>query len=203
MKKNLIITAVIIPLFQILAWSDTGSIGGHMGVGLANDHVDPGVSIHGYLELNLAPEFGLRGTLMYFGGDTEVDRLTDGTFSMFGAEVSAIFRLPSDKVTPYGGVGFGYYFPDNELSRDAKSALESIGVRAAEDIDDGIGLHIITGITFELTPGIDIDFSARYIYFKTDVEARVTSLANFQSVSLRENIDLSTLFITAGMRISF
>ncbi len=179
--------------YAIANSSEANSV--HLGVNVGsseqNDNVDEGDVLQGYVELDLAPRFALRGSTLYYGGNTKVGTLSDGKLSMFGMAGSLIYKLPSKGttpclgfITPYLGVGIGYYMPENKLS-------DATGVRAEDDLHTGAGVHAMGGVAFEITTNISFDFNIEYIHFRTENEANT------------EEVDLTTLFITMGLKFSF
>lgn len=192
-----------------LAYTEQGvarsaRLGGNIGVSGANDNVKKGLVLQGYAELNLASDFAFRGTALYSAGDTKVDVLSEGDFSMLGVEGSLIYTLPSQAVAPYIGGGLGHYMPENEFSDGVVTALASIGVRGEEDLQSGIGFHAMGGIAFEIAPNVLVDLNIKYVHFKTDVVGKATDFVTFESFTTdAAEIDLTTLFITAGLKFMF
>jgi opacity protein-like surface antigen len=204
MKMRRMVWAVIlVGAMTMSAWANSAHLGGNIGVGAANDNVDEGLALQGYLELDVATNVALRGTALYFGGDTKVDVLSDGEFTMLGIEGSLVFKFPSKGVTPYIGAGLGYYLPESELSDDAEAVLAYMGLRGEDDLQPGAGFHAMGGVAFDLAPNVSLDLNVKYVYFKTDDDAKVTNLYTFQSITVTEEVDLSTLFATAGLKFTF
>jgi opacity protein-like surface antigen len=199
--------AVIIAGVMTLAGTVHGGstyLGGNIGAGVANDNVDTGLALSGYLEADMNDNIALRGTLGYFGGDTKVDLLSEGDFTMFSMEASVIVKARrSSNIIPYAGAGVGYYFPDNELSSNVENVGALLGFRLEEDIDEAFGFHVLAGLAVNLGQNLDLDLGVKYIVVKPDVEAKVTDLSTFQSVTVQDEVDLNTLFITAGLRLTF
>lgn len=109
-----------------------------------------------------------------------------------------------DRLTPYVGAGVGYYFPDNEVSSDVNAAVISVfGMRIEEDIDESIGFHVLAGLAINVGQNVDLDLGVKYVILEPDVDVKATSITTFESVAGSEEIDLNTLFITAGLRLRF
>ncbi|UCG79928.1 MAG: OmpW family protein [Desulfobacterales bacterium] len=64
------------------------------------------------------------------------------------------------KVTPYLGVGMGYYFNDFDSNRD----LPDI------DVDDSFGFHVNGGIEVFITDDAAINLDIKYIWNEVDVD---------------------------------
>lgn len=194
---------IAIAVSIVSAKAGTASIGGNIGIGAANDNVDVGLALQGFLELDATSNIAARGTALFYGGDTKVDLLSDGSFTMLGFEGSLVFKFPAKGITPYFGGGPGIYLPNSELSDNTKAALAYMGVRGEDDLQPGFGLHAMGGFAIDLAPNVSLDLNIKYVYLKTDNEAKVTNLYTYRSVVTTGEVDLSTLFATAGLIIKF
>ncbi len=186
MKKIYTLSLIIVCVFATtqLLYAQTGSLGATVGLGTSNDNVEDGLAAQGYLEVG--KNISVRGTLSYYGADAKVsDYLSKGTFTMVGVEASAL--LKSSPEGPYIGGGIGYYRPENKLSDQAKTVTE-------DDLKSGPGAHAMGGIDIMLGKHIILDLNVKYVYFKTDNEAKKEP---------DKNINLSTLFVTGGIKIRF
>ena len=179
-------------------------VGTSIGAGVANDNVKSGPAISAYIQVDLSRNVGLRGTFGYFSGDTKVDVLSDGEFTMYSVEASVIFKqCTSTNIVPYAGMGIGYYFPDNDLSSDVEELADMLGLRFEEDIDEDFGFHVLGGLAINIGQNADVDLSVKYIILEPDVHDKVTDLQTFESETYTDDVKLNTLFITAGLRFTF
>ncbi len=201
--KTVLSVVIISSVISINALAISAHIGGNAGVGTANKHVDTGLALHGYLEVDATPNAAIRGTMMYYGGDTKVDVLSEGDFQMLGPELSLILKFPYQQIVPYIGAGVGIYITENDLSSRVNRWANQLGVRVKEDINTDVGFHAVGGISVNLTPNIALDFNAKYLYLKPDVKAKATNLYTFQSATVKDDVNLSTLFLTGGLKITF
>jgi hypothetical protein len=157
----------------------TRFLGAAVGLGTANDHVEDGLAAQGYLEVG--KNISVRSTLSYYGSDAKVsDYLSKGTFTMVGVEASALLKASAEG--PYIGGGIGYYQPKNELNG------------TEDDLKSGPGAHAMGGIDIMLGKHLILDLNVKYVYFKIDNEANTKE---------EEKINLSTLFVTGGIKIRF
>ncbi|MBI1929855.1 outer membrane beta-barrel protein [Candidatus Poribacteria bacterium] len=189
MKKVYALSLIIACVFATtqLLYAQTSSLGAAVGLGTANDHVEDGLAAQGYLEVG--KNISVRGTLSYYGADAKDAKdgglLSAGTFTMVGVEASALLKASAEG--PYIGGGIGYYKPKNKLSDQAKTATE-------DDLKSGPGAHAMGGIDIALGKHIILDLNVKYVYFKIDNEAKKEP---------DKNINLSTLFVTGGIKIRF
>jgi len=195
--------ALAIACFTTPAFAGGSRLGGEIGFGTANDNVDDGLALQGYLEFDMQEDFALRGGVSYFAGDATVDLLSDGEVTMFGIEAAALYKIKAEKAKPYLGAGIGYYMPEHELSGDAEAVLASLGLRGEDDLDSGVGFFLIGGITIPTSETVSIGASAKYLILEVEDNAKVTDLWTFQSATASEDIDLNTLFLSVNLQIEF
>ncbi len=181
MKKIYTLSLIIVCVFATtqLLNAQTGFLGAAVGLGTANDHVEDGLAAQGYLEVG--KNISVRGTLSYYSADAKVSNLLSaGTFTMVGVEASALLKASTEG--PYIGGGIGYYRPENKLNG------------TEDDLKSGPGAHAMGGIDIMLGKHLILDLNVKYVYFKTDNEAKKEP---------DKNINLNTLFVTGGIKIRF
>ena len=88
--------------------------------------------------------------------------------------------------------------------RQTKKEQETdLGARLKEEIDDAFGFHILAGQAINLGQSLDLDLGVKYIIVKSDLDAKATNLSTFQSFTVTDVIELNTIFLTAGLRLTF
>ena len=178
-------------------------LGGAVGLGSANDNVDNGLVLQGYLELDVREDLTLRGGLSYLTGDTTGETLRDGELTMLGIEAAALYRVNLDKATSYLGAGIGYYTPEHAFSEGVETQLALLNLEADDDLDSGIGFFLTGGIRVPMSDTVSIGASARYLFLEVDDHATRGDLTVSESISSTEEIDLGTLFLSASLQIQF
>lgn len=179
-------------------------LGAEVGIGTDNDNVDDGIALQGYMDVDASPSLILRGSLVYFEGDTEVDILSQGLYSMFGIEGSALYKIPAQNIYPYIGAGLGYYVPDNDLDRDTEFFLRDVlGVVGEDDLESGVGYHVLAGFSFPIAQGLAFGVNVKYLFLEVDNDARVRDLRTGETAVLTEEVNLDTLFVSGGFLLFF
>lgn len=201
MKKYIII--LITMLTAPTMFADNVSVGFNAGAGTGNENAEDGLYIQGYTDININPNVVFRGCIAHFSAPTEVDALSDGTFTMNSLEGSIIVRKSSGVLRPYVGVGVGYYMPANELSDEVDAIFLWLNLRAKESIEDGIGFNVLGGMNINITENIGIDIGAKYVIYQAEAEAELTNLSTFISATNADDITLNTLFVHGGIFVSF
>lgn len=202
-KKIIFGTTATILIASINAFAISANLGGNIGVGTANKNADTGLALQGYLEVDATPNIAVRGAMIYYDSDIKVDVLSEGDFTMFGPEASVILKLPCKQIVPYIGAGAGFYMAEHNLSGRVNYLSDLLDIRIKEDINSDIGLHAMGGVNVILASNFSLDFNVKYIYFKPEAEVKVTNLYDFRSVTVKEDVDFSALFLTAGLKITF
>jgi opacity protein-like surface antigen len=189
-------------------------LGGAVGLGTANDNVDNGLVLQGYLELDVLKtalkrnnpfnrDLTLRGGLSYLTGDTTGETLRDGELTMLGIEAAALYRVNIDQATSYLGAGIGYYTPEHTFDKTTKTKLVLRNLEADDDLDSGIGFFLTGGIRVPMSDTVSIGASARYLFLEVDDHATKSDLNLSGSISSTKKIDLGTLFLSASLQIQF
>jgi hypothetical protein len=206
-------------------------LGGAVGLGTANDNVDNGLVLQGYLELDVLKtilregrnnpgntDLTLRGGLSYLTGDTTGETLRDGELTMLGIEAAALIRCRllgyGMKVTGlvratymrpvlYLGAGIGYYMPEHTFDKTTKTKLVLRNLEADDDLDSGIGFFLTGGFRVPMSDTVSIGTSARYLFLEVDDHVTKSDLNLSGSISSTKKIDLGTLFLSASLQILF
>lgn len=195
--------ACTVIFFATLTFAGGYRPGGEIGLGKANDDVDDGLSLKGYLKFDTLGDFTLRYGISYFAGDTTVDILSDGEVKMFGIEAVALYKTEAEKAKPYIGGGIGYYIPKSELSDDMETTLAMLNVRGEDDLDSGVGFFLMSGVTVPLSETVSLGASAKYLILEVDNNAKVTDFAAFQSFANTQESELSSIFLYVSLQIKF
>jgi len=177
--------------------------GADLGVGIENDNVDDGVTLQVYTELDLSSTVMLRGALSYYEGDTRVGVLEKGTFSMSGIEGAILLKIPAQGIYPYVGAGAGYYSPDNALEQDIEHYYRSTGRRVDDDLDSGLGLLLLGGVSWPVWPGLAFGVNARYLFLDVDNDVTRGDLPTLEPEVESREVDLDMLFVSAGFMLVF
>jgi len=189
--------------FATPTFADGSRLGGDIDLSTANDNVDDGLALPGYLEFDAQEDFALRCGISYFGDDTTVDILSDGEVTMFRIEAAALYKIKAEKAKPYIGGGIGYYIPKSELSGDIEDTLAIQDVRGEDDLDSGVGFFLMGGVSVPLSETASLGASAKYLILGVDNSAKVTDFATFQSFTNTEEFELNTFFLSVSLQIKF
>lgn len=98
--------------------------------------------------------------------------------------------LRQSRFDPYLGAGAAYVMADNMESGD----LEDLGIGEIE-LDDEFTYYLNAGAGFHFTPGFALVVDGRYIPFEPTSRSTVTGV--------EEDLDLTTLVLSAGLRFRF
>jgi outer membrane protein W len=120
------------------------------------------------------------------------DGTTDGRLVMVPILISGYRRwvAPDRRWIPFFGMGIGLF------ANQFKSSQET-----DQDIDDTIGLQVLTGLEYSIWKKLSIVLEARYLFAKADVRTRVTE--GGEVVESRDKINLSTVVTGLGIKQYF
>lgn len=184
-----------------LSFSKHYSIGGGLSYATENNNVKSAAGFEANLTFLTESAIAVRASVGKFGSNVKVDKLSEGNYSLLWLEGTIIARAKSSSVQPYGGLGFGYYITEHELSSRMTNAFISQGIRVKEDIEDNLGIHIRGGINIPISTTVDRNAELKYVFLNPKANVEATDLSTFQTATVSEEIDLSTLFIVVGFSI--
>jgi outer membrane protein len=99
------------------------------------------------------------------------------------------------KVSPYIGIGIGYYLNDWEMSDALKSEIPP---GYSVDTEDSIGFHVNLGVESFVNKHVALNLEAKYIWNRTDVE-----LKSPYGTWIDESVDLDTFYLGVGVKYYF
>jgi outer membrane protein len=101
----------------------------------------------------------------------------------------------NQKIRPYLSAGIGYYINDFDLSDSLSSVLPS---GSELDPDNSIGFNLGGGIQFLLNEHFAIDLDLKYIWNKTDFEAKAPGYAPEET-----SVNLDNFYVGIGLKYYF
>ena len=178
-------------------------LGGGLSVVSENDNVEGGNGFNAFIDYPLQESMTIKTSIGKYSSDTKVDILSEGDYSLLWIEGSLLFSGTKFKILPYGGGGGGYYIFTHDISSNVKNALMQLGLRAEEEIQNTFGIHIRGGANIELSPTLQLNADAKYVFLKPKLDAKVTELSTFTSVTDDYDLELNTLIISIGLIVKF
>lgn len=189
-------------LFQNFSIAQSYTVGGGLGYAIENSNAKGGVGFEGNFTFLTESIIAIRASVGRYGSDAKVDKLSEGDYSLLWIEGTFMLQGKSPSVQPYGGLGARYYITGHELSSRVTNSLALLGLRGKEDIQDVLGIHLRGGLNIPVSPTVALNADLKYVILKPDVKVDVTNLSTFQTVSVTESVDLSTLIIGFGVTIT-
>ena len=177
---------------------------GYANVSPAEGDLDNGTSMSiNYtrgIDTNLSIELSLGQTVLDVKpGDMPVDL---GEVTVKAVHVTAQYRVPSGNLSPYVGVGLGYYSNDFDLSDDVKDYIASDpNFDLDVDIDNSFGFHIDAGVDYFVNTNFALNFDARYFWSQAD--ATMTETDTGVTTKNEDEIDLDSFVIGVGAKYFF
>jgi outer membrane protein W len=167
------------------------------------------------------PQVGVEVTWEKVVADTitdTADQHSDGAFEIHGVLLQLLGRWPVEgRVTPFGGLGLGFYLGDFEAETwwrygySSKATWEELGspstprhgVEREITTNDPIGWVATLGADIELAGGWDLDLLVRYV--GVDIEAHYVRYVegHVEKDHPWEDVPLDHLSFCAGVRRRF
>ena len=198
--KTIIICMFIVSLSVLCSQSTDAQlvcIGSHACITTDNANVKSGKGF----DIDFSLLKAIRISVGRYTADTKVGDLSEGDYSLIWVEVSATPHLMVGIFEPYLGIGPGYYITSHELSARVNDALARRGLRAIEDIHDGIGTNLVGGLGILVSTTILVDVQVKYVSFGADTDFEATNLTTSKSSSTTMPLDLSTVFFGLGVSV--
>jgi outer membrane protein W len=129
------------------------------------DDIDADAGFNGEVALGhyVAPGFSIEGALGYFktsGSASTILGIVGEKFEVIPLTISIRGQVPYGRFEPYGFLGLGVYFVDDEISVP--------GLGTDSDSDANLGYHIGLGGNYTLSNNIFLGVEARYLFLETD-----------------------------------
>lgn len=148
----------------------TVKLGGFFPQSSDLDDLNADTGFNGEISLGhyIAPGFSVEGALGYFE--------TEGRVSAAGIDVNEKFKVipltlslrghvPYGRFEPYGFLGIGVYFVEDEIS----GSIPGLGLSGSDSDDDtALGFHIGLGGTYTFPNNVFLGVEARYLFVETD-----------------------------------
>lgn len=96
------------------------------------------------------------------------------------------------RVSPYLGIGGGYYF--NDFDSETAGVGPIYGAGAEIDVNNNYGLHVCGGIEFMLTDSLALDLNLRYVWTEVEVEVNGFSDEEFRADAFVGGLALKLYF---------
>jgi len=203
-KRVIIILILHLTVFSLSANAGDIYLSGNIGVGTANENIESISSISGYVEYNFLDNMAVRASVNHYGGESKIKDLYEGEFEMLSFATSVIAKIDQNTgVTPYLGLGLGYYLPEIKLSSTIDIVAEVEDAEKKQEIDNAIGFHVITGVILSITENAEFEFCAKYIIIKPGVKTTINPIESGASYSLTGDSRLDTLALNCGLRFKF
>lgn len=201
---------VFVLLLTSICYSQSFFIGGGLSVASDNDNTDGGIGFNAFFGYELSGKALVKGSIGRYTSDAKMNILMEGDYSLLWLEGSYLRTLrasflrmgPEPKIKPYGGAGGGYYLFEHEISPYIQTLLSQAGIEWNEEIQNTFGVHIRGGLDFELSPTIMINIDLKYNYLKPKVDIETMELEMDILETFEEEIDLSTIIISVGLKVS-
>ena len=149
--------------------------------------------LHSYFSLELSADYVKTDAELKGSG---LSPINFGELKQIPIILSGRFHFSTNqKISPYLSGGIGYYINDFDLSDSASSELPS---GSEFDPDDSIGFHLGGGVQFLLNEHIALDLDVKYIWNKTDFNAKSPGYET-EEVS----VDLDNLYVGVGLKYYF
>ena len=149
--------------------------------------------LHSYFSLELSADYVKTDTEFKVSGFSPVNF---GELKQVPIILNGRFHFSTNqKISPYLSAGIGYYINDFDLSDAASSELPS---GSELDPDDSIGFNLGGGIQFLLNEHFALDLDLKYIWNKTDFEAKAPGYEK-EEIS----VDLDNFYVGIGLKYYF
>jgi hypothetical protein len=195
-------TSLLLILLQNFSIAQSYTIGGGLNYATESSDAKGGIGFEGNFTFLTESIIAIRASVGRYGSNIKVDKLSEGDYSLLWLEGTFMLQGKSRSVQPYGGIGAGYYMTGHELSSRLTNALTQLGLRGKEDIQDVLGIHLRGGFNIPFSPTVAFNADLKYVILKPDVKVSVTNLSTFQSYSITESVNISTLIIGFGVSIT-
>jgi len=197
MKKILVISFVFLSAALVVVPSSVAKespgnyvvfkLGGFFPQSGDLDDIDAETGLHGEIALGhyVAPGFAIEGGIGYFetdGGLTNILVDFDEKFRVIPVTLSLRGQVPYGRFEPYGFVGIGVYFVEDEIT-----ARLPVSVSDSDD-DTSLGFHVGLGGTYTLPSNLFLGVEARYLFLETStfgVDFRLDGIALTGNIGYR------------------
>jgi len=200
---------LIFCMFSIgsVGYGQSNSFGGGLSFATNSDDAVGGIGFNAFFDHSISEVVLFKTTIGRFSSNTKVDLLSEGDYALLWIEGSLLVTGKESNIQPYiqpyGGAGGGFYMFEHSISSEVQSALNSMGVRGEEEIQNTLGIHFRGGLNIEISPTTNLNFDVKYAILKPKVEGKLTDLITFASVPFEEDVELSTLILSAGISAKF
>lgn len=122
------------------------------------------------------------------------------------------FLDPSSKFQPYVGAGINYtIFFDEKFDQDAVATIETVtagdlGAAATVsnlDLDASFGLTVQAGFDYELSEGMYLNASVRYIDIETEASFDIAGVPSVATTGSIETVDINPMVYTISIGYKF
>jgi outer membrane protein len=149
--------------------------------------------LHNYFSLELSGDYVKTDTEIKGSG---LSPTNIGELKQIPIILNGRFHFSTNqKISPYLSAGIGYYINDFDLSDSLSSVLPS---GSELDPDDSIGFNLGGGIQFLLNEHFALDLDLKYIWNKTDFEAKAPGYEKEEF-----SVDLDNFYVGIGLKYYF
>ena len=167
MQKSFTVLLWIVLFCFHQLWGKTFEVGVGASVASANNYVKDGMGYNLHLDYITPTAFAFKTSIGRYAADTNVDKLSEGDYSLFWFEQSILLRAKLPVIIPYCGVGGGYYIPKQIVGGDVQNALKAAyNLKIDEDIKNTLGFLVRAGFNLNFTHNFSINGDVKYIFIK-------------------------------------
>ena len=202
MKKILlVITGFVFIISCTLTAAYAKDISGKSGLGIGLGYISPkdsdvdsgmisNINYTRGISSNFSIEISVGRTVLNSKIDGNIDL---GEITVMPLQLTAQYRIPSGKFSPYCGAGIGYYMNDFDTSNEVVAYWRlftgDFGDTFKVEIDNSFGFHINAGFDYFLKDNFAIGLDARYLWSEADITLKYTAVGIPGSESDKGDID--------------
>lgn len=177
-----------------------------VNLGIFSDNSELSTSIMGGGQFGLTADY-LAGSLsfLYYSKENKVNTLSKGNFSLTPIMFNVFGRIPlkSQKEKEIAALRLGGGFSYILVGHEVDPAIQTAGLKYSENVDNGIGYQISTGIDFWFGNNITFGADIIYLLFNPKIKSTLSNNAAATSTNTTSDIRLDTVLWLASVKYHF